>query len=111
MDRRDAAWCEGDAFGSQVVGVRSALEVAEALELAEQVVQGLLADAQPRRELGRPRALWPGVLEDVEVRRVDVVEAALVQRSSMRRCIASQGMRSSAPIIGGPNGCSPSPFS
>ncbi len=43
-NRSDAAWSEGDALGAKVVGIRSTLEIAEPFELAEQVVQGLLAD-------------------------------------------------------------------
>jgi hypothetical protein len=78
-DRGDAARAEGDALRAQVVRVGPALEVAGTLELAEQVVERLLADPQPRRQLGRPRALGPRVLEDVHVRRVEVVEAVLVQ--------------------------------
>ena len=78
-DRGVAAWGEGDAFGAQVVGIWPAFEVAEALELAEQVVEGLFADPQPGGQLGGPRALRSGVLEDVQVGRVEVVEAALVQ--------------------------------
>lgn len=42
-DRRVAARGEGDAFRTKVVGVWLALEVAELLELAEQVIQCLLA--------------------------------------------------------------------
>lgn len=57
----------------------SALEVVEALELAEQVVESLLADPQPGGQFGRPCTLRSGVLEDVEMRRAEVVEAALVQ--------------------------------
>jgi hypothetical protein len=77
-DRGGAAAGEGDAFGAQVLGIWSALEVAEALELAEEVVEGLLADPQPGGQLGGPRTLRSGVLEDVQVRRVEVVEAALI---------------------------------
>src|SRR5215207_2835960 len=47
VDRAGAAWGQGDAFGALVVGIGSALEVVEALELAEQVVEGLFADPQP----------------------------------------------------------------
>jgi hypothetical protein len=54
---RLAASGEGDALGAQVVGIRSPLEVVEALERAEQIVEGLLADPQPSGQLGRPRAL------------------------------------------------------
>src|SRR5262249_26858637 len=43
LDRGGAAWGEGDALGAEVVGIRSALEVVEALELAEQVVERLFA--------------------------------------------------------------------
>jgi len=39
-----AAWSERDALGAKVVGIHSTLEIAEAFELAEEVVQGLLAD-------------------------------------------------------------------
>ena len=56
-----------------------ALEVAEPFELAEQIVERLFADSQPSGQLGRPRPLRSRVPEDLEVRRVEVVEAALVQ--------------------------------
>ncbi len=52
---------------------------AEPLELAEEIVEGLLAHPQSRRQLRGPRALWPGVLEDRQIRRVEIVEAARVQ--------------------------------
>src|SRR5215472_4857993 len=48
-DGGGAARREGDALGAEVVGVRSPLEVAETLELAQEMVQGLLADPEPRR--------------------------------------------------------------
>src|SRR5829696_9903318 len=79
VDRADATWGQGDALGALVVGIGPALEVVEALELAEQVVEGLFADPQPGGQLGRPRALRAGVLKDVQMRRVEVVEAVLVQ--------------------------------
>ena len=66
-------------FGAQVVGVGSALEVVEALELAEQVVERLFADPQSGRQFGRPCALRAGVLKDGQMRGVEVVEAVLVQ--------------------------------
>jgi hypothetical protein len=47
VDCGGAAWGECDAFGAEVVGIGQALEIVEALELAEQVVEGLLADPQP----------------------------------------------------------------
>jgi hypothetical protein len=62
-----------------VVRIGSALEIVEALELAEQVVESLLADPLPGGQLGRLRSLRPGILEDVQVRRVEVVEATLVE--------------------------------
>ena len=46
-DRGAAARGEGDALGAEVIRIRSPLEVAEAFELAQQVVEGLLADAPP----------------------------------------------------------------
>jgi quercetin dioxygenase-like cupin family protein len=42
-NRGVAAWGKDDALGALVVGVRPALEVVEALEFAEQVVERLLA--------------------------------------------------------------------
>ena len=70
---------EGDALGAQVVGIWPALEVAKALEFAEQVVERLLADPQSGSQLRGPRILRSRVLEDVEVCRIEVVEAALVE--------------------------------
>jgi hypothetical protein len=77
--RRNTASGEGNALGAHVVGIRAALEVVEALEFAEQVVERLLADPQPGGQLGRPRALRARVLKDMQVRQVEVVVAALVQ--------------------------------
>jgi hypothetical protein len=47
--------------------------------LTKQVVQGLFADPQPDGQLGGPCALGAGILEDVQVRGVEVREAAFVQ--------------------------------
>src|SRR4051812_41543233 len=70
---------EGDSFRSSVVGIRSALEVSEAFELAEEVVDRLLAHASPGGKLGGSCPLWPGVEQEVQVGRVQVVESVLVQ--------------------------------
>ena len=78
-DRGSTAPGEGDTLGAQIVGIRASLEVAEPLELAEQVAEGLLADPQPGGQIGRPRTLRSGVLEDDQVCGVEVGEAALVQ--------------------------------
>jgi len=78
-DRRGAASGQHDALGAQAVGIGLALEVVEALELAEQVVEGLLGDPEPRGQLGRARALGLGVLEHAEVREVEVGEAAVAE--------------------------------
>ena len=48
---------QDDALGARDVGVRSALELAEPFQLAEQVVQRRLADPQPGGQLKRPRGL------------------------------------------------------
>ena len=74
-----AAASEGDTLGTSVMRICSALEVAETLELAEQVVDCLLADASPRGKLGGSCSLGPRVQQDVQVGRVQVVESALVQ--------------------------------
>ena len=70
---------QGDALGASVVGIRPPFQVAEALELPEQVVQGLPADPHLNGEVGRPRALRAGVLEDRQMGSVKVSEALLVQ--------------------------------
>jgi len=74
-----AAFGEDDALGAQVVGILVPFEVAEALELTEQIVESLLADAQPSGQVGRSQALRPGVLQDVQMCRFEVGEAAFVQ--------------------------------
>lgn len=74
-----AARGEGDPFRPSVIGVRSALQVAEAFELAEEVVDRLLAHASPGGELGGSRPLGPWVQQEVQVRPVQVVEPLLVQ--------------------------------
>jgi hypothetical protein len=85
---------EGDAPGAQVVGVWSALEVAEAFKLAEKVVEGLFADPQPDGQFGGPRTLRSWVLEDVQVRRIEVDEQLAAMRAGPRvRGGASSGPR------------------
>ena len=68
-----------DPAGALIVGMRLPLEVAEALERPQQVVQGLLRHPQPDGELRRPRPLRPRVLKDRQVGGIEVVEAVLVQ--------------------------------
>ena len=79
LTRQYAARCEGDALGARVLWVCVAFEVAGSFEVAEQVVECLLADAQPGGELGGSGALGSGVEEDVEVGCVEVVESVLVE--------------------------------
>src|SRR3954471_13166218 len=62
-DRGGAAWGERDPLGGQVVGTRLVLAGVEGRAIAEQVVEGLLGDRKARGQLGRARALGPGVLE------------------------------------------------
>ena len=79
QDHRLAARREMDAPGAQVVRVVPTLEIAEALQLAEQVVDGLLARSQSGRELGRLRSLRTGEQEDTQVRHVEVAKPPLMQ--------------------------------
>jgi len=79
VNRGLAAFGEDNALGAQVVGVGLPLEVVEAFELSEQVVEGLLAHPEPNGQLGGPCALRSGILEDVEVGSVEVCEALLMQ--------------------------------
>ena len=72
---------EDNAFRSSVVGVDLALEVAESFELAEEVVDRLLAHASAGGELRRPGTLRAGVQHEVQMRRVEVVESVLVEAS------------------------------
>lgn len=74
-----AAGREGDAFRAAVVRVGSALQVAASLELAEEVVDRLLAHPSPGGEFGGSCPLRPGIEDDVQMGRVEVVEAMLVQ--------------------------------
>ena len=69
------------SVGPPLIGalLRVPLEVAEAFELTEQVVDGLLAHPESRRELRRARSLRPWVEEDVDVCGVEVLEPPLVQ--------------------------------
>jgi hypothetical protein len=71
-----AAGGEGDAFRPEVVGARPAVEVAELLELAEQVVQRLFADPQSGGQVGRPCPFGAGVLEDAQVGGVEIRKTA-----------------------------------
>jgi len=59
--------------------MRLALEVPQPLELAEEVVERLLADPERGGDVGRPGALRSWVTQDDEICGVEVVEAALVQ--------------------------------
>lgn len=68
-----------DAFGALVALVEIAGEVSELLELAEQVVERLLAHPGLGREVDRALVLGAGVLEHVEVRGDQIGVAALVQ--------------------------------
>ncbi len=56
-----------------------ALEIAEPLELSEQVVERLLADPELRGEGRGPHPVGAGILEDGQVRALEVVEAMLVR--------------------------------
>ena len=76
---RLAAARQRDAPRAAVLGVGPPLDVPETLELSELVVQSLLAHPQALCELRRSQPLWAGVLDDREMRRIDVVEAPLVQ--------------------------------
>ena len=67
------------AKGLAIVRVGETLDVPEPLELAEQVVEGLLAHPQLRRQIGGAEALRAGVLHHDQVRRSEIVEATLVQ--------------------------------
>ena len=59
--------------------MRFALEVTEALEFPEEVVERLLADPHLGRDVRWPCTLWSWVSEYGEVGAVEVVEAALAQ--------------------------------
>ena len=59
------------------------------------MVERLFADPQPDGQVGGPCALGAGILEDAQVGRVEVREAAFVAMLSMCRWTASQSMRSS----------------
>src|SRR5579872_2518818 len=70
---------EVDAFGTLVVGVVAAGEVAESFELSEQVVERLFGHVRAGGELRGAQVLGAGVLEEIEVRGYEVAVAALVQ--------------------------------
>lgn len=72
-----AAGRELDPFALVGSGERLALQVAEHLELSEKMVDGLAARPRARRELGGPKAVRPGPLEDREVSLVQIGEPAL----------------------------------
>ena len=56
-----------------------AREIAEALEIVEQRVEGLLRQPNPLGQFRGMDAVWAGEAEDFEVRRPDVSKASLVQ--------------------------------
>jgi hypothetical protein len=74
-----AAFRDGDPLAALVVWVGPSLEVAELFELAQEVVEGLLADLQPGCELRGPGVVGARPLEDDQVSGVEVSEAALVE--------------------------------
>ena len=79
VPRQLAAPGEGDALGASVVRICPALEIAESFELAEEIVDCLLAHASSGRDLGGSCPLGPRVQQDVQVGRVQVVESLFVQ--------------------------------
>src|SRR5213079_1324067 len=70
---------QGDALEPLVAGIVAALQVAEALELSQQVVESLLAHAALRGQLRRAKVVGSRPLQDAQVRRAQVGEAALAQ--------------------------------
>ena len=55
------------------------LDVAQPLELAEEVVEGLFADTETCGQLGGPRTVGARILEDRQVRHVEVGVSLLVE--------------------------------
>src|SRR3954468_19176778 len=74
-----AAAGERDALEALVARIVAPLQVAEPLELAEQVVQGLFAHAALCGELRWAELVGAGPLQDTEVRGADVGETTFVQ--------------------------------
>ena len=56
-----------------------AFQIAEPLEVAEEVVEGLFRDAHAGGEVGWAHPLWPRPEDHAQLWRIDVVEAVLVQ--------------------------------
>ena len=75
----DAAPRQHDPPGTEILRVGPALEIAAPFQLAQLVVERLLAHTQLRRQVGRALALRAGVAQHRQVGLVDVVEAVLVQ--------------------------------
>src|SRR4051794_575844 len=78
-DGTDTSRGQRDALGAEGVGIGPTFEIAEPFEPSEEGVESLLADPKTVRQFGRPRSLWSGVVEDREVRGVEVVEPGCVQ--------------------------------
>src|SRR5437764_11397292 len=74
-----ASASEADAFGALVVVVGFANQIAELLELPEEIVERLFGHARAGRELQRTLVLGSRVLKNVQVRCDEVGEAARVQ--------------------------------
>lgn len=75
-----AALGEADTLGATVVTVLDTLEVAERLQLPEEVVQRLLRHAQLSCDLDRAEAIGAGIAQDDEMGGNHVGEPLVVQR-------------------------------
>src|SRR5579884_2735131 len=87
-----------DPLAALVARVGPSLEIAELLELAEKVVEGLLAHLQPGRELRGPRVVGPRPLEGDQVGGVEVRKAAFVKALEHPPVDRVDRHRRSAPI-------------
>ena len=82
---------EADELGALVGGVGVALEVAEAVEVVDDLPHRLLGEARQGGELGEAHAVAVDEAEDAAVGRADVVDARLLEvscgsrRTSLRR--------------------------
>ena len=75
-----SARCRKDQLRPPVGGIRSALEIAELLQIADQLRGGAEAQLRSGCQLGQPDTIDADIAEDVQVRFADVGVAVLVRR-------------------------------
>jgi hypothetical protein len=74
--KRAALGCELENASPTVVGVDDTLQVASPLEVADELIHGLLGDLHVIRDLRRPSTLQSGIPKYGDVGAIEVVETS-----------------------------------